>query len=555
LRRVTFDLTGLPPTPDELQAFLVDESPSAFATVVDRLLNSPHYGEQQGRHWLDVVRYSDCLGGGGNLPFANAHRYRDYVIAVFNKDKPFDRFIQEQIAGDLLPAGDAEVEFDRMTGPGVLLLGPSSSMTRLDLAAEQIAMLTRAFLGMNMACARCHDHPYEPLPTEDFYSLAGIFTSTHAINDGSGNQSGQPDKWFERDIQAPSGEMVKVLSVEEGTVENLRVHHRGLTDQLRDEAPRRMPRILAGEDQAVLGNERSGRLELANWIARSDQPLAARVIVNRIWQQHFGVGIVPDPDNFGLSAQQGPSHPELLDWLAVHFVRAGWSVKSLHRTILLSSAYQMSWRDDPASEAIDPENQWLWRQNRRRLEAEEIRDSLLAASGQLETRPGGSLFAELGLGNKDDLTDKGRLYLVMERFGAIRQRSVYLPVIRGEMHMAELLDTFDFPGRYETAGRRSTSTTAPQALLLMNAPFVLEQVSGITQQLTQHDPIDDAARVRHMYATLLSRLPDETEITAAVEFVRTWQSESATSDSESSDEAWRNLVHAVCLSNEYVYID
>jgi hypothetical protein len=283
------------------------------------------------------------------------------------------------------------------------------------------------------------------------------------------------------------------------------------------------------------------------------------VIVNRIWQQHFGVGIVPDPDNFGLSAQQAPSHPQLLDWLALRFVRDGWSIKTLHRTILLSNAYQMSWRDDPASAALDPENRKLWRQNRRRLEAEEIRDSLLAAAGRLDTRTGGSLLAELGLGNKDDLTDKGRLQLIMDHFGAIRQRSVYLPVIRSELHMAELLDTFDFPGRYETAGRRSRSTTPPQALLMMNSPFVLEQVWHIAARLAEQEPADERVRVQSMYSLLLSRSADETEIEAALQFVRDWESaataEPATAGDSATTQAWRSLVHAVCLSNEYLYVD
>ncbi len=557
LRRTTFGLTGFPPTPAEIEAFVADESPEAFAKVIDRLLASPHYGEQWARHWLDVVRYADCLGGGVNLPFANAYRYRDYVIAAFNKDKPFDRFVQEQVAGDLLPPGDAEAEVERHTAPGVLLLGPYANGDKINAAADQIGMLTRAFIGLNVACARCHDHPYEPVPTTDFYALAGIFTSTYSTNDGTGNQAGMPDKWFERELAMSTGEKVMVLSVREGEVANLKVHFRGDAKNLGDEAPRRFPCILAGEDQPPLSTGQSGRLELAQWLTRPDHPLTARVIVNRVWQQHFGVGLVPDPDNFGMSAPEGPTNQSLLDWLAMQFIRGGWSIKSLQRAILLSATYQMSCAHDAQAAQVDPDNRLLWRQNRRRLEAEEIRDALLRISGQLDPATGGSALAKLGLGNKDDLTDKGRLKLITDHYQTMMQRSIYLPVIRGEMHMAELLESFDFPGRDEMSGRRSTSITAPQSLFLMNAPFVLDQTRHTAEKLLAEAVADDSARARRLYQTLLGRTPPDDEIRPALDYLQSF--EAALTEEPDAQvrraRAWQSLCHALLMLNEFVYLN
>ena len=548
LRRVTFGLTGLPPAPPEIAAFLTDHSSQAFATVVDRLLASHHYGEQWARHWLDVVRYADTLGGTANFPFANAYRYRDYVIRAFNQDKPFDRFVQELVAGDLLPPGDPQVEADRLTGPGALLLGPSILNPEIDAAADQIGMLTRALIGLDISCSRCHDHPSEPLSTEDFFALAGIFTSTQS-------------KRFERELVMPGGETVRVLSVQEGTVKNLRIHQSGDPDRLGDEVPRRFPGILAGAKQTPLGTEQSGRLELAQWLTRSDHPLTARVIANRLWQRHFGVGLVTDPDNFGLSAVAGPSNQRLLDWLALHLIERGWSLKDLHRTIVLSAAYQQSSSIAVASAAkpqsVDPMNRLLWRQNRRRLEGEEIRDALLFTSDRLDPATGGSLLAKLGLGNSAELKKGGRLQQVVDHYESILQRSIYRPVIRTEMHMAELLDVFDFPGRDEMTGQRQTSTNAPQALLLMNGPFVLDQARHTAQALLAAEFIDDNARVRWLYLRALGRTAENDEVAAALDFLQSWDASllDMTDSGVRRAQAWQSLCQAVFMFNEFVYLD
>ena len=557
LRRVTYGLTGLPPTPDEIESFLADDSPEAFGKVVDRLLACHHYGEQWARHWLDVVRYADTLGGTANFPFAHAHRYRDYVIAAFNKDKPYDRFVQELVAGDLLPSGDAEIEVDRMTGPGALLLGPHvTSHIKIDVAADQIGMLTRALIGLNITCARCHDHPFEPLTSEDFYALAGIFTST---------ESGR----FQRDVQMLGGETIQVLSVQDGTVGNMRVHHRGKPDDLGGEVRRRFPDILAGEDQAPLSADRSGRLELADWLTREDHPLTSRVIVNRIWQRHFGVGLVRDPDNFGMSAVTGPSHPRLLDWLALHLIDEGWSLKAVHRTIVMSVTYQQSssvvdWMSaNPQPNAvhpksIDPTNRLLWRQNRRRLEGEEIRDSLLFISGRLDPATGGSLLANLGFGNDAELKKGGRLQVVVDNYDSILQRTIYQPVIRSEMHMSEVLSVFDFPGRDEMTGRRQTSTNASQALLLMNSPFVIDQARHTAELVLAAELADDRARVQKMFRRVLGRAARDDELSSALDFVTAWQAdlkEDGTDAEARRHAAWQNLCQAMLMFNEFVYVN
>ena len=555
LRRVTFGLTGLPPARRDIESFLADDSPEAFARVVDRLLASHHYGEQWARHWLDVVRYADSLGGTANFPFANAYRYRDYVIGAFNKDKPFDRFVLELVAGDLLPAGDAEVEADRMTGPGALLLGPYILNDKVDAAADQIGMLTRALIGMDISCSRCHDHPFEPLTTGDFYALAGIFTSTES-------------KRFERDLVLPGGDKIRVLSVKEGKVENLKVHLRGDPKTLGDTVSRRFPVILAGRNQPKLNDKQSGRLELARWLTRGDHPLTARVIANRIWQRHFGVGLVTDPDNFGVSAVSGPSNHQLLDWLALHLVDRGWSLKALHRTIVLSATYQQSSStaavsaSNPQSstrnpQTTDPMNHLLWRQNRRRLEAEEIRDSLLHVSGQLDLTMGGSLLARLGLGNGAELKKNNRLQLVVNNFGNILQRSIYRPVIRTELHMAELLEAFDFPGRDEATGQRQASTNAPQALLLMNGPFVLDQARHSAENLLADQRLDDRVRVQQLYMQSLGRAARSDEVAAAIEFITSWNRglPNTTGAKDRRTMAWQSLCQAMFMLNEFVYVD
>ena len=457
IRRATFDLTGLPPTPEEVDVVprrRLVRRPSQ--RVVDRLLASPRYGERWGRHWLDLARYADSNGMDENVAYANAFRYRDYVIHAFNADKPYDQFVKEQIAGDLLArTGDDRLNHERLTATGFLVIGPKMLAEddpvkmEMDIIDEQVDTVGRVFMGLTIGCARCHDHKFDPIPTADYYALAGIFKSTRSMQNHKvvamwnerplGTEAQRAAfEVHEREVNRRTAEIKarvdeakaaltrngralsenpeadfppetvdelrrlrkdlaefekkapplrKVMSVEEQAITNLRVHIRGNHLTLGEEVPRRFPRILAGADQTPIDASRSGRLELASWLAQPDHPLTARVMVNRIWLWHFGDGLVRSPDNFGRLGDR-PVHPELLDWLAHRFVESGWSIKAMHRLIMLSSTYQMSTRYDSQAALVDPENRLHWRMSRRRLEAEAIRDAILAVSGELDRDDG-----------------------------------------------------------------------------------------------------------------------------------------------------------------------
>ena len=771
LRRVTFDLTGLPPSPEELAAFLADDAPDAFARVVDRLLASHHYGERWGRHWLDVARYADSNGLDENLAYASAWRYRDYVIAAFNADKPYDVFVQEQLAGDLLPAThDESLRLDRIVATGFLCLGAKMLAEddpvkmQMDIIDEQVDTVGRTFLGLTLGCARCHDHKFDPVGTDDYYSLAGIFkstktmenfkvvarwqerplatasaveelekaravitakraeaeklraeaadallveerkhvaeylravidareqakylasvkppekddaplkregailreaesydrgnvlkdTRTYGIGIGVLVNRGELPNFAEYDIEvggttpvvyllatrraslqsrpcqflvdgelvgievaqgvtsswtaesqawsidalvtltpgkhtlrleragvfphldklllsptglparsadafAPKPDFVKqwdeylkanagsalwetlleqvrqaaaditripdreeldkvlkdpqgpfavsdaiekhfdaetrqrlqalreeatslekalpklpeAMAVSEDTPQNLRVHLRGSHLTLGKEVPRQFLRIVSGDKQTPIDKTRSGRLDFAQWLTRPDHPLTARVMVNRVWQGHFGEGLVRSPDNIGLLGEK-PSHPELLDWLATRFIEDGWSLKALHRRILLSSTWQMSTAQNATATEVDPENRLLWRMNRRRLEAEAIRDAMLAVAGTLDARMGGT---ELPTANRAYVTSTANVNPVVYDS---RRRSVYLPVVRSALY--DVFQAFDFADPSVQNGRRDVTTVAPQALFMMNSAFASQQSLAI----------------------------------------------------------------------------
>ncbi len=384
IRRAWIDLLGLPPTPEDVLAFLDDESEDAFTRVIDRLLASPRYGERWGRHWLDVARYADSNGMDDNIVHGDAWRYRDYVVEAFNQDKPYDQFVLEQLAGDLIAErGDT----NRATGliaTGFLMIGPKMVgeddpvKQQLDFADEQLATTSHAFLALTIDCARCHDHKFDPIRSSDYYSMLGMFTSTKTVLtyrvtsklnatalDGAEadrklseierrfdfhddfvtnyNRATTPEQVVEEQKRAVQDALddyyavPKAMAVAEGEIRDLPLMIRG--NHLTPGAimPRRFPLVLAGDDQAPIGSDRSGRMELASWLTQPDHPLVARVMVNRIWKWHFGEGIVRTPDNFGKLGDR-PDNPELLDWLARRFVEGGWSVKSMHRLIMLSDA-------------------------------------------------------------------------------------------------------------------------------------------------------------------------------------------------------------------------
>ena len=637
LRRVTFDLTGLPPSPEELDAFVGDASPEAFAKVVDRLLASPAYGERWARHWLDVARYADSNGMDENTAFGHAWKYRDYVVRSFNGDNPYARFLQEQLAGDLLPPkADPTAERDRFTALGFLAIGPKllaepdKPKMRIDIADEQLDTLGKAVLGLTLGCARCHDHKFDPLPTRDYYSLLGVFTSTRTMQnldtvakvhernlggpaapetkvnaarlqevrqelaklESEFGKTPETDKEkraeIHRQAEAKRAEIKKlgaaippdavVLAVEEGSAaaygtqpRNLHVQVRGNYTAAGEEAPAVFPRILAGESQtpfvATVPNlaaaERntirygatragSGRLPLAQWLTDPKHPLTARVFVNRVWQHHFGEGLVRTPDNFGRLGDR-PTHPELLDWLAAEFVEptvapgAPGTLKRLHRLIVLSDAYRRSGAADPKAAAADPDNKLLSYFPRRRLEAEEIRDAILAVSGQLDRTLGGTLH---GSNNEPKNLD----YVGDVKYESNR-RSLYLPVIRGKLF--DFFQTFDFPDPGVTVGRRTTTVVAPQALYLMNSPFVREQSYRLANATIAHSA-KTPARIRFAYRRAWCRDATLEETARVTEFIVRAEKAlepTAKEPDKRLEKAWAAFAQMLFASNEFLTVE
>ncbi len=757
LRRAHFDLIGLPPTPEQLAAFLADPSPAAFAKVIDQLLASPHFGERWGRHWLDVARFAESSGGGRSLLLKEAWRYRDYVIASFNADKPYNRFVAEQVAGDLLPSSSAEQRRQQLVATAFLVLGPTNyerqdkDILETDVIDEQLDTLGKAFLGLTIGCARCHDHKFDPIPTREYYALAGILRSTRtlihdnvsrwveqplplspeqeavvrpheaavaalqekikqvkeaekkagktsatasgplAVRDlpgivvddtqakqvgpwrhsrysnnyiGAGylyddrgvqtektltfvpefarggryevrlayiphtnraekvpvrifhadgehtvyiNQRETPpidgrfvalgqfrfepgSQWFvmlstegakghvvadavqflpeelaeaktlaaERPratgkaAAAPTSiqleaELKKLLakgparpmavSVKDADkIEDFFVCIRGNIQNRGDKVARGFLHVATVGQPPVIPAKESGRRELAMWLTHPDNPLTARVMVNRIWHALFGAGLVRTVDNFGATGER-PSHPELLDYLALRFVQEGWSVKQLIREIMLSRTYQLSSTGQTAALAADPENRLLGRMNRRRLDAEAIRDAMLAVSGQLDRTLGGPTI------RKGTVSEYGYTF-------DDRRRSVYTPVFRNRL--LELFEVFDFADPNLVMGRRNVSTVATQALYLMNNPFVMEQARHAAQAALAVPGLDDTGRVDRAYQVALGRLPTERERQLALRVI-------AASGEEASREgrlaAWERFYQALLACIDFRYVN
>jgi hypothetical protein len=619
IRRVYLDLIGLPPTPEEIEAFVVDESPAALENVVDRLLAMPQYGERWGRHWLDVARYAESSGKQVNYNYPQAWRYRDYVIDAFNADKPFDRFIKEQVAGDLLPACDPVQRGVQTVATGFLAIGAKPHVERsalqfqLDLADEQIDVTSQAFLGLTVACARCHDHKFDPIPSRDYYAMAGIFNSTQTCygtlrivqNQNPSRlvrlaaDSGQPAglerltekgrKQLEAQIEQfrqgyephkKSGKAFLVLPIirqgirfhmlqsqldsyeADGTPKlfamgvldrdeprDSPLYQRGELEKPGEIVPRGLAQVVSRDVPAI--NQGSGRLELAEWLASPDNPLAARVLVNRVWLHLFGRGLVPTPDNFG-AAGQPPSHPELLDQLAVTFREEGWSVKSLIRQIMLSRAYQLDSRFDARNNEVDPDNVLVWRMSKRRLEGEVLRDAMLAISGKLDrSKPQGSVVARNGEGYANLAILAG----VAEAQGNIR--SVYLGVMRSSF--LEALALFDFPDPSLVSSQRASTTVPAQGLYLLNSPFVNRNAEAAAARLqadTADDPCD-CEQIRRAYLQVFGRPPSDKDVVAAEAFLasRTPQSSAVAEGAPAtpSPAAWAALYQALFAGADFLY--
>ncbi len=533
LRRVTFDLTGLPPSPAEIRNFMCDDSAGAFTSVVERLLESQHYGERWGRHWLDVARYADAAGHESDFAYRLLWRYRDYVIKSFNDDMPYDQFVIEQLAGDLLPnLDDRDRNIQQTIATGFLQVGPKPVSERdkdqmfLEIADEQLNATGSAFMGLTLGCARCHDHKFDPIPTLDYYSLAGIFMSTRTMADTL------PDSmWVEFPMSGSTG-TVPVMGVQDQfEPANMHVYLRGNYKTKGVEAPRRFLQAIAGKDHPPIVTEGSGRLELAKWIASPDHPLTARVIVNRIWQNHFGTGLVSTSDNFGLQGQH-PSHPELLDYLSWEFIRSGWSIKYMHRLMLHTSTYQQSNVDNALAAEVDPENRLLWRVSRRRLSAEEIRDSMLAASGELDISMGGSIMLYRDGWGRPRRYAKDRLYQVANYGFRIRhdyypsffrpRRTVYLP--RPRLLESEFSELFDGPDTSFPAGQRDESTVAPQSLFFINSHFASETSRQFARELICEFE-SPSERIHHAYWLTFGRGPSEQELQRDTRFISDYTSQ------------------------------
>ena len=561
LRRLTFDLTGLPPTPAESAAFAADRSPGALERVVDRLLASPHYGERWARHWLDAVRFAETTANDANAVMRYAWRYRDYVVRSLNRDLPYDRFLVEQLAGDLLPrTGDLDRDADQVIATGFLMIGPKAlaetdkEQSRRDIIDDQIDTTGRVFLGLTLGCARCHDHKYDPFPTADYYALAGIFRGAEPFRDESRNAT----MWHEWPLPERPGEPLIVMAPRENRAVTLPIALRGDHHSPGSPALRRFPQILAGEGAPPLDTPQSGRLELARWIASAENPLTSRVIVNRVWQHHFGTGLVATSDNLGFRGER-PSHPELLDWLAERFVRDGWSLKKLHRRILLSAVYSVSCAATGEGLARDPANRLLGRANRRRLDAETLRDSLLAVSGRLDRRVGGGESGEL-LFQEGEVIDKSRDYFRPNRIQAdhpvfitSRRRSLYLPVIRNAA--PDIFALFDGADSNGVTAVRNDTTVASQALFLLNHPFVREQAHHFARRLLEL-PGEDAARVSAAYRDALGREPDAAESEQVRRYLDAHQALPGPGTLEARRlEAWQGFCQTLFCRNEFLYVE
>lgn len=558
IRRVYFDLIGLPPTPQQVEEFVQNKSPDAYAKLVDILLASPQFGERWGRHWLDVARYAESTGKERNFTYPVAWRYRDWVIAAVNADVPYNDFVQQQVAGDLLPAKDGAEHAAHLTATGFLAIGPKSlqeknaEQFRMDQIDEQIDTTSRAVLGLTVACARCHDHKFDPVPQKEYYAMAGIFRSTQTFYGTGGTgvknrnsstliplpspteiiastdtppepavampnrKEGGKKKGKKKGQQnAPAVVNVtlggEVMGVEDGSPSNCRLLVRGEVAQPGDVVPRGMLTVLSEGDAPALPADKSGRLELAKWLTSSTNPLTARVEANRVWSYLFGQGLVRTADNFGATGEK-PSNPELLDALAVQFMRDGWSVKKLVRSLVLSHTYQLSSAHDSVDSEKDPDNRLLWRASPRRLDAEAIRDSILTASGQLQFQPpNGSAVAVTRAG----FVGKG---IQPERFTQItaNYRSVYLPVVRD--FVPEVLDIFDFAEPSLVVAARDVTNVPAQALYLLNNGFVRDQATAMARRVLAQ-PVSHEQRITLAYEYALGRPPNPAELDRAQKYL------------------------------------
>ena len=639
IRRATFDLIGLPPTPDEVRAFLADKSPKAFERLVDRLLASPQYGERWARHWLDVARYADTAGDNSDFPVPTAYKYRNYVINSFNTDKPYDAFLREQLAGDLLPAKTDEEKFEHIIATGYLAISRrfGSRASEFHLTIEDtIDNLGKGMLGLSVSCARCHDHKFDPIPTADYYALYGIFKSTkyafpgteiyrhpkdmvplasgtnaeavyeyqnelaklddeieelgnqkialsrqvkksgrsgkarvdqqetgknESLKDGKEETDGEDAeskllkvkaaledaKVQQKKLEATAPMVDKAYAVGEGTATDANIQRKGEPANPGEKAPRGFLQVLGG--QKLPPDEKgSGRLELAQWVTDPCNPLTARVMVNRIWQHHFGRGIVETPNDFGARGK-APTHPELLDYLASRFKESGWSIKAMHRLIMLSSTYQLSSEDGAENAAVDAGNELFWRYNRQRLDAEEIRDAMLAISGSLDKTMGG----------EHPFPPQSEWRFSQHKpFVAVydtSRRSIYL--MQQRIKKQPFLEVFDGPDPNATTGLRPISTTPLQALFMMNDGFAHEQADKFAVRVGMAHATE-AQQIHYAYELAFGRPSTSEEVKVGRNYLKECRAalkETKMPADEQSRVALASFARVLFSSNEFVFID
>lgn len=608
IRRLTYDFTGLPPSPQDVAEFesaAAVDSNAALSSLVSRLLASKQYGARWAQHWLDLVRYADTAGDAADYPIPEAYQYRNYVIDAFNNDKPYDQFVREQIAGDLMPSNDADEAWQRKIATGYIAISRRIGVTPETLPhitiEDTIDNLSKTFLGLSVGCARCHDHKFDPIPTADYYALYGILKSTTYPHAGAEHKPYRSDfiyrvgkeasdrllsearseiapllkkeraafaryKEFQiRPVDRPGytrdvawsevvalrNEIAKAAesfpdmeiayAVSEGKPEDANIQKQGEPRSKGELARRGFLQILGGQVLPEESSNQSGRLQLANWIADEHNPLTARVIVNRVWHHHFGRGLVATTSDFGVRGAK-PSHPELLDFLAGYLIENKWSIKQLHRLIVSSKTYQLDSRDQPQCSATDPENIYLWRSNRHRLDAEQIRDSILIFSDQLDPSCGGrhpfphplTYFYrqhEPFVGNFE--TDQRTIYQFRQRI----RKNVYL-------------DTFDAPDGNLHVGERRATTTSIQSLFFLNSKFIDDQANAIAERLTTVTESPDH-QVQWLYANIFGRNPTQAETHAVLGRLAILERQVA----GQSVNAWASVIRAMLCSNEFLFVD
>jgi hypothetical protein len=666
LRRVSLDLTGLPPAPAEIDSFIRDNSPHACEMVVDRLLSSRAFGERWARHWLDLTGYADMIGTSNNVFAEHAWRYRDYLIEAFHKDKPFDRFVQEQIAGDLLPAASPQERAENITATGFLMVGdveivePDKAKMEADHIDTQVAKIGTAFLGMTLNCVRCHDHKFDPIGLVDYYGVAGMLRSspsTHKIPFGVwsllnstelpetpeqlatrqqheaehrqklSELKAERDK-LEGEKKTVANELAQLEQAVKAAVDTASESPPGKTEKThpsseaiaeaeakkaalvkrRDEITERIktlgkaiqhaeffaskvPRAFAmrdGEQPAdmpiyIRGNPyapaavvprgiirvaswdkfraipvgQSGRLQLADWLADKRNPLTPRVAVNRIWQKLFGEGLVRSVDYFGTRGET-PSHPELLDHLAIRFMQNGWSQKQLIRSLVLSRTYRLGSTNNAEAMQVDPDNRLLWRMNRQRLDAETLRDQLLAVSGELKPSVGGPALVLEEPDNCGELVQKGvnppnythRKPRADEEF----VRTIYLPVMRTNTATNDRLRSFfDFVNPAQIAGQRSQTVVPTQSLFVMNNDLFRQRAKTLADQLIAASPQPEA-RLNQLWLRVLNRPITPAEREDALAFLAQLDATLETKDAAARESLrWQELCHSLLASNEFLF--